>query len=601
MNQDAVNGLISQAISSNNAKFERAIQDQRNMFTSEIERLQKLIYDKGLASNVLEYETQTINSSIACDETLDIIKSLRDFDGTKTSYITKAANDVLTNHGTVLNFEAILARLDFAYADKRPMHIIEQELSVLRQGSISIIEFYNAINCKLTLLTNKTIMTHGSNSPITNELNAMNRRNALRIFITGLNGQLPQILFSLNPPDLPNALAKAQELGRIHNDYRQLPQLFEPMVLGSSVNRPINRDDLNRYKQSHNNHSQNPFRQGNNNNYNNNANTPRWQKPNFNTYNNNTRPVFKRERESAQHSIQQPPVKTERIPVPDTLSDPITLPIFKRARTVNGEIIIKKCYEALIFDTKTRFYVLENLEYAALIGANLLSQVNAKIDFNDNTLKYNNKVERIYFDDKEVINNIQEVKTDQLRVAMMEKIKSIHNDIDLTLPFRTDVMAEIRMANDKPIWSKQLPYPLSANNFVNSEVHKMLEEGIIRPSKSPFNSPVWVVPKKGTNEDGTPKSRLVIDYKKLNESTISDKYPIPDTYVILSNLGKAKYFSTLDLESGFHQIKMKQEDIEKTSFSVNNGKYEYTRLPFGLKNAPSIFQKKKNLLSTKRK
>jgi len=89
-----------------------------------------------------------------------------------------------------------------------------------------------------------------------------------------------------------------------------------------------------------------------------------------------------------------------------------------------------------------------------------------------------------------------------------------------------------------------------------------------------------VVSKKGFNEDGTPKLRLVIDYKKLNENTIVDRYPVQDPSVILSNLGKAKYFSTIDLESGFHQILMNEPDIQKTSFSLNNGKYEFLRMPF---------------------
>jgi len=72
-----------------------------------------------------------------------------------------------------------------------------------------------------------------------------------------------------------------------------------------------------------------------------------------------------------------------------------------------------------------------------------------------------------------------------------------------------------------------------------------------------------VVPKKGFNEDGTPKLRLVIYYKKLNENTIPDRY-LQDPLVILSNLGKAKYYSTIDLESGFHQILMNEPDIQKS-------------------------------------
>jgi len=86
------------------------------------------------------------------------------------------------------------------------------------------------------------------------------------------------------------------------------------------------------------------------------------------------------------------------------------------------------------------------------------------------------------------------------------------------------------------------------------------------PSRSPYNSTVLVAPKKGENQDGSRKLRHVIDYKKLNESTIPDRYPMQDPSVILSNLGKARYFSTIDLESGFHQILMKESDVQKHRF-----------------------------------
>jgi len=75
--------------------------------------------------------------------------------------ITGTANDALTHNGTVFNYDAIMAMLDFVFSDKRPIHIIEQDLGVLNQGKLSIMEYCWLVNTKLTLLKNKTIMTYG--------------------------------------------------------------------------------------------------------------------------------------------------------------------------------------------------------------------------------------------------------------------------------------------------------------------------------------------------------------------------------------------------------------------------------------------------------
>lgn len=116
------------------------------------------------------------------------------------------------------------------------------------------------------------------------------------------------------------------------------------------------------------------------------------------------------------------------------------------------------------------------------------------------------------------------------------------------------------------------------------------DKGIIEPSDSPYNAPVWVVPKK-SDASGKKKWRIVIDFRKLNEVTDQDAYHLHNIETILSQLGSAKFFSALDLSSGFHQIPMHPNSKKFTAFSTPEGHFHYNRMPFGLKNAPATFQR----------
>ena len=116
----------------------------------------------------------------------------------------------------------------------------------------------------------------------------------------------------------------------------------------------------------------------------------------------------------------------------------------------------------------------------------------------------------------------------------------------------------------------------------------MLQLGVIRPSHSPWASPVTLVPKK---DGGT---RFCIDYRQLNAVTIKDRYPLPLIQDIFDQLGGSKLFSTLDMRSGFWQLPMSPESIEKTAFVCHRGLFECSRLPFGLANAPSVYQRAMN-------
>ena len=134
--------------------------------------------------------------------------------------------------------------------------------------------------------------------------------------------------------------------------------------------------------------------------------------------------------------------------------------------------------------------------------------------------------------------------------------------------------------NDIPIVRE---FPDVFPNELPGDLVDLLNKGFIRPSTSPWGAPVLFVIKK----DGT--LRLCIDYRELNKVTIKNKYPLPRIDDLFDQLQGSQVFSKIDLRSGYHQLKVKEEDVEKIAFRTRYGHFEFLVMPFGVTNASAAF------------
>jgi hypothetical protein len=246
-----------------------------------------------------------------------------------------------------------------------------------------------------------------------------------------------------------------------------------------------------------------------------------------------------------------------------------------------------------------KFLITRNLIHNVILGWDFMVNNKVVLNTRDKTVTINKikyPLNRAANHSVNIVNNnfkpSELVKiNDKLNEDQTIRLKSLideYRDVFAASEFdlgQANFYHEIKMTDPTPI--KQRPYriPYAKQKRVEQHVNEMLKHNIIRKSQSPFASPIVLTEKP----DGS--DRFCIDYRKLNEKTVKDSYPMPLIEDKLDRLGKSRYFSSLDLASGYWQIKMHPNSIEKTAFATHMGLYELLVMGFGLCNAGATFQR----------
>lgn len=237
-------------------------------------------------------------------------------------------------------------------------------------------------------------------------------------------------------------------------------------------------------------------------------------------------------------------------------------------------------------------------------------------------LQFKKEIKRNQSQDKVYLCLVKLVKNDVDNIKTDHKLNSVimrdNNIVEKNQVLNINQKLEEKIVEDnKDLFPQELPHGLPPKRFtehrielelgatpasrgvyrmspteleeLKKQLNKLVENGFIRPSESPWGAPVLFIPKK----DGS--FRMCVDYRALNALTIKNSYPLPNIDDLMNQVHGAKIFSKIDLHSGYHQIRVREEDIPKTAFRTRYGLFEFTVLPFGLTNAPATFM---NMMQT---
>ena len=285
-------------------------------------------------------------------------------------------------------------------------------------------------------------------------------------------------------------------------------------------------------------------------------------------------------------------------------------PYYRQFKSAAGHPLqVQGCYrvpfEIVGYAMKHTFYVIHGLQEDCIVGLDFLTIHDLTFSGKRRMLTMGGTRRRIFLSSARpqplhtgLAFQVEASVDEETPKPTMEKLEgrleaflNRHEDLFATNPAnlgRCKLVKHHIETTGPPVYQNRYRTAVQLRPVVKQQIEEMLANDIIRPSSSPYGSPILLVKKKDSDY------RFCVDYRKLNDSTVKDRYPLPRRDETIDALHGAKYFSTLDLASGYWQIELDEECKQKTAFTTEFGHFEFNRMPFGLQGAPSSFQRLMN-------
>lgn len=223
-----------------------------------------------------------------------------------------------------------------------------------------------------------------------------------------------------------------------------------------------------------------------------------------------------------------------------------------------------------------KILVIPSMTHTLILGVDFLKEFQIHVNFKD--LTYNSPISLCTVN---TIQTVHDLSSDDKKA--LDKVVNMFSEIAPSdrLGLTHLISHTIDTGDAKPIRQRQYPLSPVMQQHLNTELEKMLEMGVIQPSRSPWSSPLWLVEKRSG------EYRVCFDGRKVNSVTVDDSYPMPLIDSILNKLRDAKFLTSIDLKNAFFQIPLDPASRPKTAFAVyGKGLFEFCTMPFGLSNAP---------------